>query len=127
MLHESGAENADHAVLLLPGARRSAAFYDDLIAEPSLRQASIRFVATTSGFGGTAPLEDVSIENYAERAGVLAADLGCDAVVAHGLGRYLDRHGSSRYPGAGHFTLNQEPAQMADLLLDALGASTTQG
>ena len=86
-LHESGPEGADHAVLLLPGALCTAVFYDDLIAEPSLRQASIRFAATTlPGFGGTEPLDDVSIENYAMLAGRLAADLGCDAVVGHSLG-----------------------------------------
>jgi pimeloyl-ACP methyl ester carboxylesterase len=86
-LHESGPKTADHTVLLLPGALCTAAFYDDLIAEPSLRGASIRFVATTlPGFGGTEPLEDVSIENYATLAGRVAADLGCDAVVGHSLG-----------------------------------------
>ena len=87
LLYESGPEVADHAVLLLPGALCTAVFYDDLIAEPSLRRASIRFVATTlPGFGGTEPLDDVSIENYARLAGRLAADLGCDAVVGHSLG-----------------------------------------
>jgi pimeloyl-ACP methyl ester carboxylesterase len=87
LLYESGPEAADHAVLLLPGALATAAFYDDLIAEPALRQASIRFVATTlPGFGGTEPLDDLSIENYARTAGRLAADLGCDAVVGHSLG-----------------------------------------
>src|SRR3954451_3767970 len=87
VVYESGPEVADHRVLLLPGALCSAAFYDDLIAEPSLRHASIRFAATTlPGFGGTEPLDDVSMENYARVAGSLAADLGCDAVVGHSLG-----------------------------------------
>jgi pimeloyl-ACP methyl ester carboxylesterase len=73
--------------LLLPGALATAAFYDDLLAEPTLREASIRFVATTlPGFGGTHPPEDVSMENYAALAGRLAADLGCDTVVGHSLG-----------------------------------------
>jgi pimeloyl-ACP methyl ester carboxylesterase len=86
-LYESGPEDAEHAVLLLPGALCSAAFYDDLIAEPSLRDASIRFAATTlPGFAGTEPLDDVSVESYARVAGRLAADLGCDAVVGHSLG-----------------------------------------
>jgi pimeloyl-ACP methyl ester carboxylesterase len=245
-------------VLLLPGALCSAVFYEDLMAEPALREASIRLVATTlPGFGGTEPLEDISMENYAASAGRLAADLGCDALVGHSLGAnvaiemvatrafagpvvllapsfsredeskfpraldrlsrvfghlpyslmlriigpamksslppgrrdaliadlrnndpgflrrqvhaylaYLDRHGSlaarlgeagertcvvfgehdeigltvderdvlGRYPnvrivevpGAGHFTLNQEPALIAELLLDALGLPATQ-
>ena len=84
-LRESGPERADLTVLLLPGALCTAVFYDDLIAERSL--APLRFVATTlPGFGGTAPLEDVSIENYAAVAGRIAAELGCDAVVGHSLG-----------------------------------------
>ena len=86
-LYESGPEGADHAVLLLPGALCTAAFYDDLIAEPALRRASVRFEATTlPGFGGTEPLDDLSFENYARTAGKIAADLGCDAVVGHSLG-----------------------------------------
>ena len=87
LLYESGPDVAEHTVLLLPGALCSAAFYDDLIAEPSLRRASVRFAATTlPGFGGTEALDDVSIENYARVAGSLAADLGCEAVVGHSLG-----------------------------------------
>lgn len=102
LLYESGPEVADHTVLLLPGALCSAAFYDDLIAEPSLRRASIRFVATTlPGFGGTEPLDDVSIENYTRVAGSLAADLGCDAVVGHSLGANiaLEMVASSAFKG----------------------------
>jgi hypothetical protein len=47
VLHESGRESADHTILLLPGALATAVFYEDLLAEPSLRDAPIRFVATT--------------------------------------------------------------------------------
>jgi pimeloyl-ACP methyl ester carboxylesterase len=87
VVHESGRPSADHTVLLLPGALATAAFYDDLLADPQLRDASIRFVATTlPGFGGTPAPDDVSMENYARLAGRLAADLGCDAVVGHSLG-----------------------------------------
>jgi len=86
-LHESGPEGADHTVLLLPGALCTAAFYDDLLAEPSMSETPIRFVATTlPGFGGTSPPEDLSMESYSKLAGKLAADLGCDAVVGHSLG-----------------------------------------
>ena len=86
-LHESGPESADHTVLLLPGALCTAVFYDDLLAEPSMSEAPIRFVATTlPGFGETAPPEDVSMESYSKLAGKLASDLGCDAVVGHSLG-----------------------------------------
>src|SRR2546427_9515817 len=67
-LYESGPENADHTVLLLPGGLCSAAFYDDLLAEPLLQEPSIRFVATTPpGHAGTSPPEDVSVESYAGR------------------------------------------------------------
>jgi len=86
-LHESGPEGADHTVLLLPGALATAAFYDDLLAERKVEDASIRFVATTlPGFGGTLAPDDVSMENYARVAGRIAAELGCDAVVGHSLG-----------------------------------------
>ena len=87
VLHESGPETADHSVLLLPGALATAAFYDDLLAEPSMRETPIRFVATTiPGFGGTAPPRDMSMESYSKLTGALASDLGCDAVVGHSLG-----------------------------------------
>ena len=87
VLHQSGPESADHTVLLLPGALATAAFYDDLLAEPSMSDAPIRFVATTlPGFGASAPPEDLSMESYSRQAGKLAADLGCDVVVGHSLG-----------------------------------------
>jgi pimeloyl-ACP methyl ester carboxylesterase len=87
ILRESGPDGADHTVLLLPGALASAAFYDDLLAEPAMSDASIRFVATTlPGFGGTPAPDDLSMESYARQAGRLAAELGCDLVVGHSLG-----------------------------------------
>ena len=47
----------------------------------------IRFIATTlPGFGGTAPPDDLSMENYSKLASRLAADLSCDVVVGHSLG-----------------------------------------
>jgi pimeloyl-ACP methyl ester carboxylesterase len=83
----SGPEDAEHGVLLLPGALATAVFYDDLLAEPAIRAASIRFVATTlPGFGGTPEPEDASIERYAAAAGTIAGEFGCDAVVGHSLG-----------------------------------------
>jgi pimeloyl-ACP methyl ester carboxylesterase len=87
MLHECGPDDADLSVLLLPGALCTARFYDDVLAEPSIRNAPIRFVATTlPGFGGTAPLDDVTVEGYAKAASRLAADLGCHVVVGHSMG-----------------------------------------
>ena len=46
-IRESGREDAEHTVLLIPGALASAIFYDDLLAEPKLVSTSIRFLATT--------------------------------------------------------------------------------
>jgi hypothetical protein len=46
-LTESGPPDAAHTVLLLPGALCTALFFEDLMAEPRLRDASIRLVATT--------------------------------------------------------------------------------
>ena len=87
IVRESGPESSDHAVLLLPGALASATFYDDLLAESAIVNASIRFVATTlPGFGGTPAPQDVSVEEYARSAAALATNLGCDAVVGHSLG-----------------------------------------
>jgi pimeloyl-ACP methyl ester carboxylesterase len=86
-LQESGPAGADRAVLLLPGALCTAAFYDDVLAEPKLSEASIRFVAAPlPGHGRTEPPDDLSMENYARLAGKLAADFRCDGVVGHSLG-----------------------------------------
>ena len=87
VLHEGGPENADHRVLLLPGALCSWAFYEDLLAEPSIREARVGFIATTlPGFGGTTPPDDLSVESYSRLASRLAADLSCHVVVGHSLG-----------------------------------------
>jgi len=45
IVRDDGPADADHAVLLLPGALATPAFYDDLLAEPTIGSASIRFVA----------------------------------------------------------------------------------
>jgi pimeloyl-ACP methyl ester carboxylesterase len=100
-VHESGAADAEHAALLLPGGLCTAAFYDDVLADPGLAQAPIRFAAATvPGFGGTPPLGDLRFESYAEAAAELAADLGCDVVVGHSLGANL----AIEMLGAGRFT-----------------------
>lgn len=86
-LTESGPQDAEHTLLLLPGGLATAAFYDDVIAEQALRHAPLRLVATTlPGHGGTTAPADVGLENYARMAARLAADLGCDVVVGHSLG-----------------------------------------
>jgi pimeloyl-ACP methyl ester carboxylesterase len=84
---ESGPSDAAHGALLLPGGLSSSVFYDDLLAEPAMVEASLRFVATTlPGYAGTPPIADVSIENYAKGAADLAADRNCDVVVGHSVG-----------------------------------------
>ena len=87
VLHETGPGDADHRVLLLPGALATWAFYEDLLAELSIRESGISFIATTvPGFGGTAAPADLSMESYSSSASRLAADLSCDVVVGHSLG-----------------------------------------
>ena len=86
-LSESGPPDAERTVLMLPGGMCTAAFYDELVAEPLLREAPLRLVATTlPGHGGTPEPADVSMEHYARATGQLARDLGCDVVVGHSLG-----------------------------------------
>lgn len=53
VLHQSGPPDADHTVLLLPGALCTDAFFEDLIGDPLLSGASIRLVSTT--FAGIRP------------------------------------------------------------------------
>jgi pimeloyl-ACP methyl ester carboxylesterase len=102
IVRESGPPDAEHTVLLLPGALCTASFYDDLLAEPKLGDAPIRFVATTlPGFGGTRPPHDFSMENYARHAGKLAADFGCDILVGHSMGANvaIEMAGSGEFAG----------------------------
>lgn len=87
IIREQGPRDATHAVLLLPGGLCSSVWYDDLLAEPAMAEASLRFVSTTlPGYAGAPPLADASIEHYAKLAAKLAADLGCDVVVGHSVG-----------------------------------------
>src|SRR4051794_36982054 len=86
-LRESGPPGADHTVLLLAGALCTVAFFEDLMAEPKLTDASVHLVAATlPGFGNSQPPDDLSMESYASLAGRLAADIGCEAVLGHSLG-----------------------------------------
>jgi pimeloyl-ACP methyl ester carboxylesterase len=100
-VRESGPAGADHAVLLLAGALVAAEYYDDVVAEPRLKEASVRFVAATlPGFAGTKPPDDLSMDSYARLAGRLAADFGCDAVVGPSLGANV----AIEMLAAGHFS-----------------------
>jgi pimeloyl-ACP methyl ester carboxylesterase len=103
-LHESGPTDAEHTVLLLPGAFCTSAFYNDLFTEPKLAQAPLRLVAATPpGFGGRPPPDglDLTVEGYADLAARLAADLGCDAVVGHSyFGNVaIEMAAAGRFPG----------------------------
>jgi pimeloyl-ACP methyl ester carboxylesterase len=85
-LRERGARDAAHAVLLLPGALCTAAFYDDVLAEPAVESASVRLVAATPpGFGGNPvpPGFGMDVDSYAGMVEDKAAELGCDALVGH--------------------------------------------
>lgn len=125
--HESGPVGADNTVLLLPGALATTAFYDDLLAEPRLSAASIRFVAATlPGYAGTPPPDDPSIEHYAKLASELAAQSGCDVVVGHSLGANV----ALEMAAAGHFrgplvllspSFSRKDESIVPRLLDRLG------
>lgn len=102
IVRHSGPSDADHAVLLLPGALASAAFYDDVLADPSFASASVRSVATTlPGYAGTRALADSSMASLAASASRLAVDFDCDVVVGHSLGANvaLEMAGSHAFSG----------------------------
>lgn len=127
-LRESGPADADHTVLLLPGALATAAFYDDLVAATRFAGESIKFVAATlPGQGGTPPSENLSIEGYARLAGKLAADRGCSAVVGHSMGANV----AIEMAAAGEFSaplvllapsFSREDESMFPRVLDRLGS-----
>ena len=97
---QTGPDNAERTVLLLPGGWCTALFYEELMAEPAL--AGVRLVAVTlPGNGGTPAPTDVTIENYARLAAELAADLRADSVVGHSLGANvaLEMAGSGAFSG----------------------------
>lgn len=86
-VHEAGPENADHAVLLLPGGLCTHAFFEELFTERELVARGVRLVAATlPGFGRTTPPEDLAFENYARLAGELASERSCDVVAGHSIG-----------------------------------------
>jgi len=81
----SGPPEADQSVLLLPGGANSARSFDLVMAEPAL--SGVRLVATTlPGMAGAPSTEDVSIRALARRAGELAAEHRCGAVVGFSHG-----------------------------------------
>jgi pimeloyl-ACP methyl ester carboxylesterase len=78
--------DATGAVLLLPGALCTAAFYDDVVADPRVASGDTGWIeATPPGFGGL-PVADgfvPTVEAYAELTGDLAAEVGAHTIVAH--------------------------------------------
>lgn len=84
-LRESGPDDARHRVLLLPGGACSAAFYDELMAEPAV--ADVRFIAATlPGNAGTEAPADLSMRNLGRLAAELAAEKRCDVVLGFSMG-----------------------------------------
>jgi pimeloyl-ACP methyl ester carboxylesterase len=84
-LRETGPAEARHGVLLLPGGACSAAFYNELTAEPAL--AGLRLVAATlPGHAGTPAPSDLSTQNYGRLAAQLAAVKHCDTVLGFSMG-----------------------------------------
>jgi pimeloyl-ACP methyl ester carboxylesterase len=84
-LRETGPTGARHGVLLLPGGACSAAFYDELAAEPAL--AGLRLVAATlPGHAGTPAPSDLSMRNYGRLAAELATVKHCDVVFGFSMG-----------------------------------------
>jgi pimeloyl-ACP methyl ester carboxylesterase len=84
-LRETGPAESPHGVLLLPGGACSAAFYDELTAEPAL--AGLRLVAATlPGHAGTPAPSDLSTRNYGRLAAQLATVKRCDMVLGFSMG-----------------------------------------
>ena len=84
-LRETGPAEARHVVLLLPGGACSAAFYNELTAEPAL--AGLRLVAATlPGHAGTPAPRDLSTQNYGRLAAHLAAVKHCGTVLGFSMG-----------------------------------------
>lgn len=81
----AGPEDAERAVLLIPGGANAARSFDLVMADPALSRA--RLVATTMpGMAGARLAEDVSVPALARRAAELARDERCDVVVGFSHG-----------------------------------------
>lgn len=82
---ESGPEDAERTVLLLPGGMCSARSYAEVMAEPSL--AGTRLVAVTMpGHAGAPAPTDFSAEEYARITSELAKQVGADVTVGFSMG-----------------------------------------
>jgi pimeloyl-ACP methyl ester carboxylesterase len=84
-LFESGPEDADHTVLLLPGGLCSARSYLELMQQPSL--AGLRLVAATMpGQAGAPAPDDSSLEAYGRLTADLVTQVRADVVVGFSMG-----------------------------------------
>jgi pimeloyl-ACP methyl ester carboxylesterase len=87
-LLESTPKQARHRVLMLPGLFCSAAFYADVLADPSLAEAGVVAIAADPpGFAGR-PVPhgfDYRIETYARLVEELAEAESVDLIVGHSL------------------------------------------
>jgi pimeloyl-ACP methyl ester carboxylesterase len=96
----SGPDDAASTVLLIPGGMCTAAFYDDVVAQPALTGAGIRLVATTvPGFGPGRPAGEPAFDSVVRGAAALAAEVGADAVVGHSIGANI----ALEMAAGGHF------------------------
>lgn len=83
-LRDGGPAGATRSALLLPGLMSTAAFYDGLLADPTLAAGDTRLIAATPpGFGGRPAPPEVSVESYARSTAELAGRLDVDVVVGH--------------------------------------------
>src|SRR3954464_1494481 len=84
-LRESGPQDAEATVLMLPGGLCTGLAFAPVIA--ALAHAPVRVVAATlPGFGRTPHPDDLTVENYAALASQLATEIGADLVAGHSLG-----------------------------------------
>ena len=80
-----GPDDADRAVLLLPGGANAARSFDLVMADQAL--SGVRLVATTMpGMAGAPLTGDVSVPALARTAGMLAKEQRCDVLVGFSHG-----------------------------------------
>jgi pimeloyl-ACP methyl ester carboxylesterase len=108
VMRSIGPVQAEHTVLFLPGGLCTAAFFDDLLAEPALTDAALRLVAVTPpGFGGVPLPErfDPTTEGFADLIGELVAELRCHVLVGHSAGANIALELAARRGFAGSLVL----------------------
>jgi pimeloyl-ACP methyl ester carboxylesterase len=84
-LFETGPEDAERTVLLLPGGMCSARSYLEVTQQPSLSGPRL-VAATMPGHAGAPSPDDYSHEAYGRMAGELVESTGADVVVGFSMG-----------------------------------------